>query len=156
MKSRTTKIVLILAIALLVILFFAFDLGQYLTLDYLKSQQQAFNEYYQQNRFSTLLAYFVIYVLVTALSLPGAAVMTLAGGALFGLWAALIVVSFASSIGATLAFLVSRFLLRDWVQGKFGDKLKAINDGVEKEGAFYLFSLSTCFRFGWYRYSLSL
>lgn len=141
MKSRTTKIALILLLAVLVVAFFAFDLGRYLTLDYLKSQQQAFNEYYQQNRFSTLLSYFVIYVLVTALSLPGAAVMTLAGGALFGLWPALIVVSFASSIGATLAFLVSRFLLRDWVQGRFGDRLKAINAGVEKEGAFYLFSL---------------
>ena len=141
MKSRTTKLVLLLVIFALLIAFFAFDLGQYLTLDYLKSQQAAFHDYYQQNRFSTLLIFFVVYVLVTALSLPGAAVMTLAGGALFGLWAALIVVSFASSIGATLAFLVSRFLLRDWVQGHFGDKLKSINAGVEKEGAFYLFSL---------------
>ncbi len=141
MKSRTTKIILILLIFALLIAFFAFDFGQYLTLEYLKSQQAAFNDYYQQNRFSTLLSYFVVYITVTALSLPGATVMTLAGGALFGLWTALIVVSFASSIGATLAFLVSRFLLRDWVQGKFGDKLKAINDGVEKEGAFYLFSL---------------
>lgn len=141
MKSRTTKIILLSIVAVLLVAFFAFDLGQYLTLDYLKSQQQAFNEYYQQHRFSTLLIYFFIYILVTALSLPGAAVMTLAGGALFGFWAALLVVSFASSIGATFAFWVSRFLLRDWVQGKFGDKLKAINDGVEKEGAFYLFSL---------------
>lgn len=121
--------------------FFVFDLGQYLTLDYLKSRQQLFNEFYQQNRLLTLGIYFFVYVLVTALSLPGAAVMTLAGGALFGFWAALIVVSFSSTIGATLAFLVSRFLLRDWVQGKFGDKLKAINEGVEREGAFYLFSL---------------
>jgi len=80
-------------------------------------------------------------VLVTALSLPGATVMTLAGGALFGFWPALLVVSFASTIGATLAMLVARFLLRDWVQGKFGDKLRAINAGIEKEGAFYLFSL---------------
>ncbi len=141
MKSRTSKIVLLLVIFVLVISFFAFDLGQYLTLDYLKSQQQSFSEYYQQNRLLTLGLYFLIYVVVTALSLPGAAVMTLAGGALFGFWAALLVVSFASTIGATFAFLVSRFLLRDWVQGKFGDKLKAINEGVEKEGAFYLFSL---------------
>ncbi len=141
MKSRTTKLSLVGVIVLLIVVFFLFDLGQYLTLDYLKSQQQNFNAYYQQNRFLTLAIYFIIYVVVTALSLPGAAVMTLAGGALFGFWAALIVVSFASTIGATLAFLVSRFLLRDWVQGKFGDKLKAINEGVEKEGAFYLFSL---------------
>ena len=141
MKSSTTKLVLLLAILALVVVFFAFDLGQYLTLDYLKTRQAAFNDYYLQHRLATLLGYFLIYVLVTALSLPGATVMTLAGGALFGLWMALLVVSFASSIGATLAFLVSRFLLRDWVQNKFGDKLKAINAGVEKEGAFYLFSL---------------
>ncbi|MCW8858169.1 MAG: FAD-dependent oxidoreductase [Deltaproteobacteria bacterium] len=141
MSGRTTKIIVLSVIVVLIACFFIFDLGQYLTLSYLKSQQQVFNDYYQQNRLSTLLSYFVIYILVTALSLPGAAVMTLAGGALFGLWTALIIVSFASSIGATLAFLFSRFLLRDWVQGKFGDKLQAINEGVEKEGAFYLFSL---------------
>ncbi|MCD6580330.1 MAG: FAD-dependent oxidoreductase, partial [Desulfuromusa sp.] len=141
MSGRTTRIIILSVVVVMIVSFFAFDLGQYLTLDYLKSQQQAFNEYYRHNRFSTLLIYFVIYILVTGLSLPGAAVMTLAGGALFGLWTALVVVSFASSIGATLAFLVSRFLLRDWVQGKFGDKLQAINAGIEKEGAFYLFSL---------------
>jgi len=141
MKSRATKFSLIAVIVLLIMAFFIFDLGQYLTLEYLKSQQQVFNDYYQQNRLLTLGIYFVIYIVVTALSLPGAAVMTLAGGALFGFWAALVVVSFASTIGATCAFLVSRFLLRDWVQSKFGDKLKAINEGVEKEGAFYLFSL---------------
>lgn len=141
MKRHTSKLVLLLVILILVIAFFAFDLGHYLTLDYLKSRQLAFNDYYLQHRLATLLVYFLIYVIVTALSLPGAAVMTLAGGALFGLWTAVIVVSFASSIGATLAFLVSRFLLRDWVQNKFGDKLKAINQGVEREGAFYLFTL---------------
>ncbi|MCF6266721.1 MAG: FAD-dependent oxidoreductase [Desulfuromusa sp.] len=141
MSSRTTKISILAVIVILVASFFIFDLGQYLTLGYLKSRQQVFNDYYQHNRFSTLLFYFVIYILVTALSLPGAAIMTLAGGALFGLWISVVVVSFASSIGATLAFLVSRFLLRDWVQEKFGDKLQAINAGVEREGAFYLFSL---------------
>ncbi|MGW8312974.1 MAG: FAD-dependent oxidoreductase, partial [Desulfuromonadales bacterium] len=85
--------------------------------------------------------YFVIYVVVTALSLPGATVMTLAGGALLGFWTALVTVSFASTIGATLAFLASRFLLRDWVQAKFGDKLKAVNQGIRREGSFYLFTL---------------
>ncbi len=141
MKGSKSKLILFLVIAVLVLAFFVFDLGQYLSFDYLKSQQQIFDEYYQQNRVLSLLIYFILYVLVAALSLPGATVMTLAGGALFGLWTALIVVSFASSIGATLAFLVSRFLLRDWVQGKFADKLIAINEGIEKEGAFYLFSL---------------
>ncbi|MDT8418957.1 MAG: FAD-dependent oxidoreductase [Desulfuromonadales bacterium] len=141
MTGRNVKFLVLLAMVGLIAAFFIFDLGHYLTLDYLKSKQQAFNDYYQQNRLTTLLIYAAIYILVTALSLPGAAVMTLAGGALFGLWAALVVVSFASSIGATLAFLASRFLLRDWVQGTFGDKLAAINAGVEREGAFYLFSL---------------
>jgi uncharacterized membrane protein YdjX (TVP38/TMEM64 family) len=83
----------------------------------------------------------LIYIVVTALSLPGAAVMTLAGGGLFGLVTGTIVVSFASTIGATCACVVARYLLRDWVQNKFGDKLKKINDGMEKEGGFYLFSL---------------
>ncbi len=141
MKNSAAKIVLVAFICILVWAFFAFDLGQYLTLDYIKSQQQAFDDYYRENRLLTIALYMALYIVVTALSLPGAAVMTLAGGALFGLWVALVAVSFASTIGATLAFLVSRFLLRDWVQGKFGDKLKAINAGVEKDGAFYLFSL---------------
>ncbi|HKJ04384.1 MAG TPA: TVP38/TMEM64 family protein, partial [Geopsychrobacteraceae bacterium] len=141
MTGQRSKFIMLLVIAILIAAFFLFDLGQYLTLDFLKSKQQAFDAYYRQNRLTTLLAYAAIYILVTALSLPGATVMTLAGGALFGLWTALLVVSFASSIGATLAFLVSRFLLRDWVQARFGDKLGAINAGVEKEGAFYLFSL---------------
>lgn len=141
MNSRNSKIALIVAVLILVAVFFVFDLGRYLTLDYLKEQQQVFSEYYQQHRLFSLGLYFLIYVVVTALSLPGATVMTLAGAALFGFWAALVVVSFASSIGATLAFLVSRFLLRDWVQNKFGDKLTAINQGIERDGAFYLFSL---------------
>jgi pyruvate/2-oxoglutarate dehydrogenase complex dihydrolipoamide dehydrogenase (E3) component/uncharacterized membrane protein YdjX (TVP38/TMEM64 family) len=141
MNSPYARIVLAAVIVALVGIFFLLDLDRFLTLDTLKAQQQTFQDYYQAHRLWTLLAYFLVYVLVTALSLPGAAVMTLAGGALFGFWPALLVVSFASTLGATLAMLTARFLLRDWVQGKFGDKLKAINAGVEKEGAFYLFSL---------------
>ncbi len=141
MKRSTGKIIILAIIAALIAAFFILDLGNYLTLEYLKNQQQQFNTYYQSHRASTLLGYFIIYIIVTALSLPGATIMTLAGGAMFGLWTALIIVSFASSIGATLAFLASRFLLRDWVQKKFADKLQSINSGVEKEGAFYLFSL---------------
>jgi len=121
--------------------FFGLDLEQYLTLANLKSQQMTFRAYYQQHQVLTLLVYFSVYVLMAALSLPGAAVMTLAGGAFFGLFTGSIVVSFASSIGATLAFLVSRFLLRESVQGKFGEKLAAINQGIEKDGAFYLLTL---------------
>jgi uncharacterized membrane protein YdjX (TVP38/TMEM64 family) len=141
MTSRNAKIFLIATIIVLVVAFFAFDLHRFLTLEYLKDRQQAFADFYSANQVLTIAIYFILYVVVTALSLPGAAVMTLAGGALLGFWVALVTVSFASTIGATLAFLASRFLLRDWVQSRFGDKLKAINEGVEKDGAFYLFTL---------------
>ncbi|MCJ8275635.1 MAG: VTT domain-containing protein, partial [Bdellovibrionales bacterium] len=122
-------------------LFFLFDLGQYFTLDFIKGQQEGFAEFKNQNPLLTVLIFFLIYVTSTALSLPGAALLTLLAGALFGLVQGLIIVSFASTIGATIAFLTSRFLLRDWVQSNFGPSLKVINDGVEKDGAFYLFSL---------------
>ena len=141
MSSRFVRIALIAIIIIAIVAFFAFDLQRFLTLEYLKDRQQAFAGFYSANRLLTIALYFILYVVVTALSLPGAAVMTLAGGALLGFWTALVTVSFASSIGATLAFLASRFLLRDWVQNKFGDKLKAINEGVEREGSFYLFTL---------------
>ncbi|AMV70518.1 bifunctional TVP38/TMEM64 family protein/FAD-dependent oxidoreductase [Desulfuromonas carbonis] len=141
MSSRWEKGLIFLVIAVLVGLFFTFDLQRFLTLAELKARQEAFQNYYAVHRLLTLGFYFFIYVAVTALSLPGAAVMTLAGGALFGFWPALVVVSFASTIGATLAFLVSRFLLRDWVQARFGERLQAVNAGIEREGAFYLFSL---------------
>ena len=139
MKAKKSKLIVLLVIALLVAAFFIFDLGRFLTLDYLKSQQRAFDLFYAEHGLLTIGIYFFLYVAVTALSLPGAAIMTLAGGALFGFWTALIVVSFASSIGATLAFLVSRFLLRDWVQNKFGDKLKTINAGGRKRRCFLSF-----------------
>lgn len=135
------RIVVVGIIAVLLIAFFAFDLGRFLTLDAIKSSQQTFAAWYDESPWRVAGAYFLIYIAVTALSLPGAAVMTLAGGALFGLWNGLFLVSFASSIGATLAFLVSRFLLRDWVQSRFGSRLAAINAGMAKDGAFYLFTL---------------
>ncbi len=141
MNKFSTKLLVLAIGTILGISFFVFDLHQYLTIDYLKQQQQAFAGFYADNRFLTIAIYMAIYILIAALSLPGAAIMTLAGGALFGLWTGLVAVSFASTIGATLAFLVSRFLLRDWVQDKFGAKLAAFNAGVEKDGAFYLFSL---------------
>jgi len=120
---------------------FALDLGSYLQLDALQQGIGELRAWYADNPLRAGLIYFAAYVLVAALSLPGAAIMTLAGGALFGFWYALVLVSFASSIGATLAFLVSRLLLRDWVQGRFGPYLDAVNGGFEREGAFYLFSL---------------
>ena len=135
------RLVLFALIAAAVAAFFAFDLHRYFTLDFFKAQQAAIDAYYRAHPLQTATIYFAIYVVVTGLSLPGAAVMTLAGGAIFGLLWGTVIVSFASTIGATLAFLASRFLLRDWVQSKFGDKLKTFNDGVAKEGAFYLFAL---------------
>ncbi|MCP4711276.1 MAG: TVP38/TMEM64 family protein, partial [Planctomycetes bacterium] len=110
-------------------------------LDYMKVSQARFAELYAANRVLVIAAYMGIYIIMAALSLPGAAVMTLLGGALFGFVVGTITISFASTIGATLACFVARFLLRDWVQEKIGEKLKAIIDGVEKEGAFYLFSM---------------
>ena len=142
MQKRTLqKILLLGGIAVFILLFKIFDLGQYLSLDYIKAQQENFSVLYQARPILVVACYMLIYIVVTALSLPGAAIMTLAGGGLFGLVTGTIVVSFASSIGATLACIVSRYLLRDWVQKKFGDKLSRINQGMEKEGGLYLFSL---------------
>ena len=135
------KLLLLFAIAAAVGLFFALDLGHYLSLDWLKAQQDAIAAYRADQPLAAVAVYFALYVAVTALSLPGAALMTLAGGAVFGLLWGTLIVSFASSIGATLAFLASRFLLRDWVMTRFGRRLAAIDAGVRKEGAFYLFTL---------------
>jgi pyruvate/2-oxoglutarate dehydrogenase complex dihydrolipoamide dehydrogenase (E3) component/uncharacterized membrane protein YdjX (TVP38/TMEM64 family) len=133
---------IILAIVLLgAVALYQLGLKDYLTLEAIKAQQSNFAASYGEKPLLVIGIFFLVYVVSTALSLPGAALLTLLGGALFGLVTGLIVVSFASSIGATLAFLGSRFLLRDWVQAKFGDRLRAINDGVAKDGAFYLFSL---------------
>ncbi|MED5238434.1 MAG: FAD-dependent oxidoreductase [Pseudomonadota bacterium] len=135
------KALLFIIIAALIASYFIFDLGQFFSLAYLKEQQGAFDALYADKPALVLGAFFAVYVAVTALSLPGAAIMTLAAGALFGFWIALLLVSFASSIGATLAFLASRFLFHDTVQERFGERLKKINQGIEKEGAFYLFTL---------------
>jgi len=138
---KTGKLLLLALIAALVAGFFIFDLNQYFSLDALKAQQQALNAQVAANPWLAAGIFFVVYVLVTALSLPGAALMTLVGGALFGLGWGFVLVSFASTLGATLAMLISRFLLQDWVQKRFGKKLDALNRGVEQEGAFYLFAL---------------
>jgi uncharacterized membrane protein YdjX (TVP38/TMEM64 family) len=121
--------------------FWAFDLGRYLTLSYLKGSVDSFRALYASHGLLVILAYFLIYVVATSLSVPGAVILTIAGGALFGFLTGTLIVSFASTIGATLACFVARFLLRDWVEGKFGEKIVKINEGIEKEGAFYLFTL---------------
>ncbi|GGO82032.1 pyridine nucleotide-disulfide oxidoreductase [Marinobacterium nitratireducens] len=136
-----TRLLLLLTIAALIALFFAFDLQQYLNLEALKHRQAEFDAWYRAHPLTTPALFFAAYVLVTALSLPGAAVMTLAAGALFGLGTGVVLVSFASSLGATLAFLVSRYLFHDAVQSRFGHTLQSVNRGIERDGAFYLFTL---------------
>ena len=135
------KFVLVAAVAALVVLYFVFDLGRFFSLDYVKQRQADFEMLYAQHPAAVTGAFFAIYVAVAGLSLPGAAILTLVAGAIFGLLVGTVVVSFASSIGATLAFLVSRYVLRDSVQSKFGARLGDINKGIEKDGAFYLFTL---------------
>ena len=135
------KLALLALIGLLAGLYIHFDLGQYLSLQSLKNQQAAIEAFRASNPLLSVAGYFVVYVIVTALSFPGAALLTLAGGAIFGLLWGTVIVSFASTIGATLAFLMSRFLLRDWVSKRFGQRLAAIDEGVRREGGFYLFTL---------------
>ena len=135
------RVLLVTAIAIAIVAFFYFDVQEFFSLEYVKSQQAAGATYYAANRWQTIAIYVAVYVSVAALSLPGAAILTLGAGVLFGLPAGTIIASFASSIGATLAMLAARFVLRDSVQSRFGDRLKAINQGVEKDGAFYLFAL---------------
>ena len=137
-KSRVAGLALIAAAA---VAYAVFDPGQYFTLDFLKLKQQSFQAYYDASPIHAIAIFFAIYVAVTALSLPGAAILTLAGGALFGLVNGTLLISFASTIGATVAFLTSRYLLRDWVRSHFKAKADAIDAGVRKDGAFYLFTL---------------
>ncbi len=135
------RVLLLAALAVAAVAFFAFDLDRHLTLDALKARQAELAALREGSPWTVAAVFFVVYVAVTALSLPGAAIMTLAAGALFGLVAGTVLVSFASTIGATLAFLVSRFLLRDWVRKRFPARLEAIDRGVARDGAFYLFTL---------------
>ena len=139
MNKKQLLILTIIGLAL--VSWFVLDLGQYLQLETAQARIGDLQAWYTDNPLLAGAIYFAVYVAVTGLSVPGAAVMTLAGGALFGFWYALVLVSFGSSMGATLAFLVSRTLLRDTVQARFGRPLQAINEGFAKDGAFYLFSL---------------
>ena len=138
---KGSKGLVVVALLLLVGAFFVFDIGQYFSLSYIKEQHLAFQNYYEVNPLRTGSIFFLIYVAVTGLSLPGAAIMTLLAGGIFGLFWGTVIVSFASTLGATISFLVARFLLRDWVEKKFGKNLAPINQGVARDGAFYLFTL---------------
>jgi pyruvate/2-oxoglutarate dehydrogenase complex dihydrolipoamide dehydrogenase (E3) component/uncharacterized membrane protein YdjX (TVP38/TMEM64 family) len=135
------KLAIIAVLAVLVAAYFAFDLGQYLTLEGIKALAAETAGFQRDNPLAVIAGFFAAYVIVTAASVPGAAVMTLAAGALFGVVWGTVIVSFASTIGATLAFLSSRHVLRDSIEARFGERLKAINAGLERDGAFYLFSL---------------
>jgi pyruvate/2-oxoglutarate dehydrogenase complex dihydrolipoamide dehydrogenase (E3) component/uncharacterized membrane protein YdjX (TVP38/TMEM64 family) len=139
--GRGRRLALLLAALAAIAAFFIFDLDRYLGLDWLKDRQLALQAHAALHPWSSAAIYFGIYALATALSLPGATILTLAGGAVFGLWRGLLIVSFASSVGATLAFLAARFLLRDAVQRRFGERLGAIDRGIARDGAFYLFTL---------------
>ena len=142
MKAPTVKkIIIVLVIIGLIATFKVFHLGQYLSFSYLKESRDTLVSLYEKHTALFVGAYFIIYVLTTALSLPGASPLTVAGGWVMGFWVSTLVVSFASTIGATLACFFSRFLLRDWVQNKIGDRIKKVNEGIEKEGSFYLFTL---------------
>lgn len=139
MRNKRIAVIALVGLAIAVWLFL--DLGRFLQFEALQQHVGALREWCNKNSLLAGLIFFAGYIAVTALSLPGAAVMTLAGGALFGFWYALLLVSFASSIGATLSFLASRIVLRDWVQMRFGRYLSAVNAGFERDGAFYLLSL---------------
>ena len=136
-----TKILLVIVIIAVIASYIFFDIGRFLTLSFIQSQLSQIQQFRDENFGLTALLYFTAYIVITALSIPGAVIVTLLGGAIFGVLWGTFIVSFASSIGATLAFLVSRLLLRDWVQSKFGHYLAPINRGVEKDGSFYLFSI---------------
>ncbi|MGZ4970604.1 MAG: FAD-dependent oxidoreductase [Methylobacter sp.] len=138
---NTSRWALLAAIIALIAAFFVFDLQSYLTLESLKAQQASIEAYRNNHPASAIAIYALIYIAVTGLSLPGATILTLAGGAVFGLLWGTLIVSFASTIGATLAFLAARFLFRDAVKARFGDRLEAINKGGDKDGALYLFTL---------------
>lgn len=140
-EPQLKRIIIAALFVLAIACWFLFDLGQYLTLDALKARQAEFDSIYQAQPLMVISVYFALYVALTALSVPGAAIMTLAGGAIFGVVTGTLIVSFASTIGATLAFLASRYLFRDAVQSRFGGRLQAVNEGVARDGGFYLFSL---------------
>jgi uncharacterized membrane protein YdjX (TVP38/TMEM64 family) len=136
-----SKTQLLAVIAVLVAVFFSFGLQDYLSLDNLKAQRNSIVAYHTAHPSLTIIGYSLIYIAVAGLSLPGATILTLAGGALFGLFWGTVIVSFASSIGATVAFLAARFLFRDNIESQFADRVKIVNDGIAKDGAYYLFTL---------------
>ena len=139
--TKTAQKFMLASIIMLLIIITIYQTRQYFTLEGAKAYQQLLTDFISEHFWVAASVYFISYVVLTALSIPGATVVTLLGAAAFGFWTSLLFVSFASTIGATCAFLMSRYFLRDWVQKRFGDKLEAINHGIEQDGAMYLFSL---------------
>ena len=138
----TRNRIILLAVAVVaIVLFFFFDLHQVVTLENAQAQRESVLAFYRENPIIMIVGFAMLYIAVTGLSLPGAAILTLVAGAIFDLLVGVVLVSFASTIGASLAFLLARYLFRDFVQGRFSKYLKPINEGVEKDGAFYLFAL---------------
>ena len=135
------KLPVVLFALSLIAAYFVFDIGQYLSLEFLQAKHQSLSEYATENRISSIAIYFLIYVVAAVMSLPGISLLTIGAGAIFGFTTGVILVSFASAIGATLAFLLARYLFKDVVQSKFSSQLQTINTGVENEGAFYLFTM---------------
>ncbi len=135
------RLFLALGILIFIGLYFTYDLGRFISLDYFRAEQEAIMAWRNAEPLMAAILFTLLYIAATALSLPGAAILTLVAGAVFGLFWGTLLVSIASTIGATLAFLMARFLMRDWVQERFGEKIKAMNERVAKEGAFYLFTL---------------
>lgn len=139
--KKYSRLLLFALIATLVVAFFATGMHRYVTLENIKEQQESLQDLYERRPLAVIAAFLAVYIPMVVLNLPGALVLGLAAGALFGTLAGAVIISFASSIGATLACMLSRHMLRDWVQRRFGDKLKRVNAGISEEGAFYLFAL---------------
>lgn len=135
------KILILVAAVIAVALFFYLDLGRYLTLESLKANRQSLIQYYAANQAATVAGFMALYILQTALSLPGAAILSLAAGAIFGSLAGTFYAVVAATVGATLAFVVTRYLLRDLVLDKFGPKLEGLNRELETRGFNYLLFL---------------
>jgi len=141
MNVNFTKLLLVVCLIVVLYLFFSSDFQNFLTLENLKSSKIIYTAIYDANPNLFLFIFFVVYTLITSFSLPGATILTLAGGAIFGIFKGTVIVSFASTIGATLAMLISRYLIKDLLQNRFSEQMKTINYGIENDGGFYLFTL---------------
>ena len=141
LDKKLIKVIIVIILITFISLFFALDFYQYTNLSFIKDKQLIIEDFYKKKPTTSLIIFALSYFLVTALSLPAAVVLTLLGGALFGFSIALVIISFVSTLGATVAFLIARFLAREYVQLYFKKQLLSINNGFEHEGAFYLFAL---------------